>query len=158
MDSYSSSEFKNFKPTTKKEIFRPKMFSDSTFKVDIPALYFYHEIYDNRTLWGGRIDRFIQRVERNPDYDWSTYNESEEVSSYFKALASDKERMLHIQNYFRQNNPTPQMNLALKRAFGDKLVLFSESNNQSETWWHLIENLYIPVMKGFFFVNMPNDL
>jgi len=151
--SYSSSEFKNFKPTTNKEAFRPKIFSDSTVKINLPALYFYHDIFDNRTLWQGRIARFIERVDRNPNYDWSTYSESDEINSYFKALASDKKKMQYILDYFEQNNPAPQMNLALKRAFGNNLVLFNESNDYSETWWPLIEKVYIPVMKGFFYLN-----
>jgi len=151
--SYESSEFKNFKPSSNKEVFRPRIFSDSSIKINIPTLYFYHEKYDNRTLWQGRIDRFIEGVERNPNYDWTTYSKSDEVNSYFKALASDKKRMKYIQDYFENNNPYPQMNLALSRAYGSNLVQFNESNDNSDSWWTLIEKVYIPVMKGFFYIN-----
>ena len=157
LNAYSGSEFKNFKPSNYKEVFRPKIFSDSTIRITIPALYFYHDVFDNRTLWKGRIDRFIQGVERNPDYNWNDYSELDEVNSYFKALASDKKRMRHIQEYFEQNNPAPQMNWALRNAFGSNLIQFNETNDDSESWWQLIEEVYIPVMKGFFYVNTPND-
>ncbi|MBC2839732.1 alpha/beta hydrolase [Robiginitalea sp. SC105] len=151
--SYESSEFKKFKPSSNKEVFRPRIFSDSILKINNPTLYFFHEKYDNRTLWQGRIERFIQRVEKNPNYDWTSYSKSNEVNSYFKELASDKKRMKYIQEYFENNNPYPQMNSAIRRAYGNHLVQFNESNDNSDSWWTLIENVYIPVMKGFFYIN-----
>lgn len=151
--SYESSEFKNFKPSVNKKVFRPGIFSDSTLKINIPALYFFHETYDNKTLWQGRIERFIRGVERNPTFDWTTYSKSDEVNSYFKALASDKKRMKYILDYFENNNPYPKMNSSLRRAFENNLVQFNEKNDNSDSWWTLIENVYIPVMKGFFYIN-----
>jgi pimeloyl-ACP methyl ester carboxylesterase len=153
LESYESPEFNNFTLSEDKEVFRPKIFSDSTLQINLPALYFYHDVYDNRTLWKGRIDRFIEWAESNPEYDWSKYEANEEITSYFKKLASDKKRMLYIQAYFEENNPAPKMIKALRRAFGSNLVQFNESNDNSETWWSLIEKVYIPVMKGFFYIN-----
>lgn len=153
LENYSESEFKNFSFSEKSEVFRPKTYNDSTIKIDIPLLYFYHDIYDNRTLWMGRIERFINAQEKNPDYDWDTYDASPEVKEYYKMLASDKKKMQHIKNHLEQNNPAPKMNDALKSAFREKLILFNESNANVDSWWDMINYFYIPVMNGFFYVN-----
>ena len=148
--SYSASEFKDFRFSEDKNLYRPRIFRDESIRIEIPALLFYHSRYSHRTLAMGRIERFIGWVEKNPDIEWEQYYHSDAIRTYFKNLATDRERMEHIRKYLDEENPTTLMQAALRRAFGDHLVVFNETRFELGYPEETLMQMYAPVTNNFF--------
>jgi len=153
--SLSTQEYRNYK-FKKSPLFRPKIFTDSTFNIDVPALLFYFPPISEETMEMRRIEGFIDWVEKVEKIEWSKEYSSKEIAAYFEKLSKDKSRMNHIRNYLKINNPNPKMYSSLKRAFGNKLVIFNESMLKSNDNRVRLLNLYYPVSKTFLFMNTEN--
>jgi pimeloyl-ACP methyl ester carboxylesterase len=151
-NSFNESEYENFK-MKETELYRPKIFSDTSKRIDVPALLFYNSFFSTSTLESRRIESFIQWVENEEKIEWNKEYSSIEIANYFEELSKDKERMVAISNYLQNNNPTPKMYEALKTAFGDNLVTFNETNMQVEDVKEALMKVYAPVVKAFLFMS-----
>ena len=92
------------------ELYRPKIFSDTSKRIDLPVLLFYNSFFSTSTLESRRIESFIQWVENEEKIEWDKEYSSNEIANYFEELSKDKERMKTIRDYLKKNNPTPTLN------------------------------------------------
>ena len=150
-DSYNESEYENYK-MKETQLYRPEIFSDSSKRINVPTLLFYHSNYSNGTLALGRIERFIRWVENEQNIEWNKEYSSPEIANYFEKLANDRPRMTDIKNYLQNNNPSPKMNEALKTVFGDNLVIFNETSMQIDDVKEALMNVYAPVVNAFLYM------
>jgi pimeloyl-ACP methyl ester carboxylesterase len=151
-DSYNQSEYENYK-MKETHLYRPEIFIDSSKNINVPALLFYHSLYSNGTLALGRIERFIRWVETEDNIGWDKEYSSIEIANYFEDLSIDKERMTAIRDYLQKNNPSPQMNERIRKAFGDNLVIFNETNIKIEDIKEALMNVYNPVVNAFLYMS-----
>ena len=151
-DSYNQLEYENYK-MKETQLYRPEIFSDSSKKINVPALLFYHSTYSNRTLAFGRIERFIRWVETEDKIEWNKEYSSPEIAKYFENLANDKQRMADIRDYLQNNNPSPKMNEDLKTAFGVNLVIFNETNMKIDDVKDVLMKVYAPVVNAFLYMS-----
>jgi pimeloyl-ACP methyl ester carboxylesterase len=150
-ESYSATEYEKFKWKIS-QIYRPQIFSDSSLSLKTPALLFYNSAFSEETLELRRVERFLNWVETAEKIEWSKEYSSPEIANYFRQLSMDKERIYHIRDYLRENNPTPKMNNELERAFGNNMVVFNESIMQVNDVRSALLNVYYPVIKAFIFM------
>ena len=106
---------------------RPHFISDSTVRIDIPALRFLSE-NDLERLPGGRnlfyLDRMIQMASEK---DFEPDNKlMAKAADYFKYLGKDTQRKEYIMNYLLENDPGPLLRARLEIAFGDNLITVYE--------------------------------
>lgn len=100
-----------------------------------------------------KAEGFINWVETIENIEWHNEYSSLEIANYFKQLSKDKKRMYHIRDYLRDNNPNPKMNISLKNAFGNNLVIFNETKMKVEGIKDALLNVYAPVVKAFLFMS-----
>lgn len=148
--SYSESEYENYK--MKSELYRPRIYSDNSETINIPALLFFNSFSSHTTLESRRIERFIQWINSNQHIEWDKEYSSAERANYFEELAKDEERMVGIRDYLQNNNPTPKMYEALRLAFGDNLVIYNETNMKIEDVREALLKVYAPVINAFLFM------
>jgi len=150
-ESYSASEFRKFK-LQKPAPYRPQIFTDSTRKLNVPALLFYHHHFSETTLVMRRVEQFIKWVESGEKINWENEYSSAEIAHYFEKLSKDRERMYHIRHYLKENNQLPNMNKSLVRAFNNNLVVFNESPMQVTDVRDALMNVYLPVVRAFLYM------
>ncbi len=151
-NSFSDSEYEKYK-MKETELYRPQIYTDSSKKINVPALLFYHAIFSSTTVEFRRIEKFIQWVQNEKNTKWNKEYNSTEIANYFEELSNDKKRMTDIKDYLEKNNPTPEMYEGLKMAFGDNLIIFNETNMQVDDVKEALMNVYAPIVNAFLFMS-----